>query len=536
MINSQKFATGFLVLAFLAAGVFIKEAAASSGNADILASAEPAVNQPETARSFAVSPGRAESLSLGSLTVRLASTTVLAASQLALSQIASSTDPWQLKRLSPVYQVDLPAAAYDYKDPFWVEIKFKRNGNNLVQIFFYDGTKDTWRPLPTSEIGSRQSLQAKLPFPYARLAIFEQPEILSVGQASWYKYKGGLFAASPDFPKGSRLRVFNLDAPGRFVDVTVNDFGPDRDRHPDRVIDLDKVAFKRIAPTGQGMARVRVEPLLVAKPSGQWLGQPAEGYAATLRLKTKAAAVVDPKTGQLLFAKDASSSRPIASLTKLVAAFVFLENKPSFDRVVPYSVKDEEYNYRYAKKWEVARLKVADGETMTIEDLFYSALVGSANNAVESLVRVSGLERDRFIDRMNQLVREWGASGTRFVEPTGLSPENVSSAADYAIISSKALAHPIIEKASKVKSYQFVTVNKKTKHTIRNTNQLITYGRLKVSGSKTGYLDEAGYCLLTRAEGSSGRSVIVVTLGSPDRAASFGETEALARYGLSLMR
>ncbi len=434
--------------------------------------------------------------------------------------------------MSKVYQIDAQnPKSFGSSSQFFIEISGIENTNNLKQIFFYDKVKDSWRPLPSSQILSRQAVFAKMPFPFAKVAVFEVPSHMTVGKASWYNYKGGLFAASPNFPKGARLRVFNLDNPSKFVDVVVNDYGPDRNLHPDRVVDLDKVAFKRIAPTSQGMVRVRVEPLNIASS-----GQPSEGYPVSVRIATKSAAVVDSKTGNLLWMKNSTTTMPIASLTKLVSAYVFLETKPSFDKVVSYSIQDENYNYAFASKWEIARLRVSDGETMTIKDLFYSALVGSANNAVESLVRVSGLKRDEFIQRMNQVVLEWGAQNTRFIEPTGLSPENVSSARDYAIISNKTLSHPIIEDASKVKSYKFTTISKKVPHTIKNSSQLVAASNLKVTGSKTGYLEEAGYCLLTRVDDFRGRSVTVVTLGSPNRATSFGETEYLARYGLSLIK
>ncbi|NTW22092.1 hypothetical protein HGA34_00940 [Candidatus Falkowbacteria bacterium] len=491
-----------------------------------------------TSTAFRVAAGEVIKKSLAKLTVASTEKTFIGNSAAVLTELeAPASEPWQINRLSSVYQVDFQnPKAFSTSSQLLIEIGGIKTTNNLKQLFYYDKRKDAWKPLPSAEVSSRKAVTAKLPFPYAKVAVFEVPGFLTVGKASWYKYKGGLFAASPDFPKGSRLRVFNLDNPKKFVDVVVNDFGPDRDRHPDRVIDLDKVAFGRIAPTGQGMARVRVEPLSIAAPTGQWLGQPAEGYPASMRIATKAGTVIDAKTGKTLWSKNPTSSMPIASLTKLVSAYVFLETKPSFNRVVPYSIADENYNYKFANKWEVARLKVSDGETMTIKDLFYSALVGSANNAVESLVRVSGLKRDDFIKRMNQVAHEWGASSAHFIEPTGLSPENVSSAEDYAIISTKTLSHPIIEEASKVKSYKFTTLNKKIPHTIKNSNQLITFSRLNVSGSKTGYLDEAGYCLLTRADDRRGKSVIVVTLGSPNRSTSFSETESLARYGLSLIK
>jgi D-alanyl-D-alanine carboxypeptidase len=215
-----------------------------------------------------------------------------------------------------------------------------------------------------------------------------------------------------------------------------------------------------------------------------------------------------------------------------VAIKVFLDTRPTLNSQVAYSVKDEEYNYEYVNKWESARLKLEDGDTLTIEDLLYAALVGSANNAIETLVRVSGFKRDEFIEKMNQEVIDWGATTTHFIEPTGLSPENVSSALDYAIITKEVYTNPIIQKASTMYQYKFTTINTKKAHTITNTDKLLQISNLNITGSKTGYLNEAQYCLMVRAKNNSGKQVIAVTMGVSSRENSFNETEQLLKYAL----
>jgi len=230
--------------------------------------------------------------------------------------------------------------------------------------------------------------------------------------------------------------------------------------------------------------------------------------------------------------KNATTTLPLASLTKLVAIKVFLDTRPSLDEVVTYKVRDEEYNYQYCNKWESAKVTLRDGDTLTVEDLVYSALVGSANNAIETLVRVSGLPRDDFIKKMNETVVSWGAVSTYFTEPTGLSPENVSSAMDYAIITKKIFTNPIIEKASITREYKFSTLNTKKAHRIKNTNKLLeTNNSFNITGSKTGYLDEAGYCLMIRAKVGN-KKLIAVSFGVDDREVSFIETGDLIKYGI----
>ena len=444
--------------------------------------------------------------------------------------------PWQLDKLSHIFQYELlNKSAYDGAKPLTVEIKYDQASDYYKQIYFYDKNYSSWRPLGCREIVKENSVRCNVSFNFARLAVFANPEARVIGQASWYSYKKGGFAASPDFPKGSKLRVVNL-ANGKFVEVVVNDFGPNKRLHPDRPVDLVKEAFKKIASLSQGVIRVRVEPLKIAPSSGRLLGISGTGARSEPSISSKAAVVINEKTGEILWQKNATSVLPLASLTKLVAIKVFLDTRPSLNKIVAYSLKDEEYNYQYAKKWESARLNLKDGDSLTLADLFYAALVGSANNAIETLVRVSGLSRDDFIKNMNQVAADWGAASTRFVEPTGLAPANVSSALDYAIITKQLYANPMIEKASTMPGYAFTTLNTTKSHKIKNTNQLLEASDLNITGSKTGFLDEAQYCLMARTKDKFGNQLIAVTLGTAGRQASFDQTEELLKYGLNIIK
>jgi D-alanyl-D-alanine endopeptidase (penicillin-binding protein 7) len=401
----------------------------------------------------------------------------------------------------------------------------------MKQVFFYDKTVSAWRSLPTWDNPEENFVRSLIHLPYARIAVFTSPNILTIGRASWYSYKKGLFAASPDFPSGSRLRVHAAGSE-KFVDVTVNDFGPDRKIHPDRVVDLTKEAFQKIAPLSDGTAGIYVEPLAITGDLKIKLAQYDRGAPVSPDASFRAAIVLNEDTGEILHARNASSTFPLASLTKIVAIKVFLEAHPSLSETVAYSVKDAEYNYLYCKPWESGKLALEDGETLTIKDLVYSSLVGSTNNTVETLVRVSGLTREEFIKRMNELVKSYGAISTRFIEPTGLSPENVSSAGDYAIIAGEVLDDPVIKDASVTQVYKFTTLNKNKPHSIKNTNFLVREGKYEFTGSKTGYLNEALYCLMSRVKAENGDNLIVVTMGAKTRDESFSKTEDLIKYGL----
>lgn len=410
-----------------------------------------------------------------------------------------------------------------------VEISYNKKIDKYKKVFFFDNTKKVWKPLPTTDNPKANKVKVEIPFNSVRLAVFSHNEILTVGKASWYSYKNGLFAASPDFAKGSIIRVYNLDN-GKFVDVTINDYGPERATHPDRVVDLDKVAFKRIASTGAGIINVKIE---VLKSVGQNLNKELEAGGEP-NLSAWSAVIVRESDSKILWDKNGDKVSPLASLTKVVAAQVFLDTKPTLSKVVTYKKQDEDYNYKYCKPGESARLTVKDGETMTLENLLYSALVGSANNAVESLVRNSGLTRDEFIEKMNIKVKEWGASSTSFIEPTGLSENNMSSPIDYAIITKRAYENPLIQKISTTYKYSFSTINTKQKHNLTNTNQLIASNKYNIIGSKTGYLHEAKYCLATRVKTKNG-NLIVINFGSVDKNSNFSDNEKLIKYGIELL-
>ena len=436
--------------------------------------------------------------------------------------------PWEWEAITPTYDYAFSTSGfYDPSRPLEIKIHYSQKNNRLKQIFSFDFLSNVWRPVPSIDNPQEQYVSMTTDATNAWLIVLAKPEVMTEGDASWYKFREGLFAASPDFPRGTVLRVHNLNN-GKFVDVTVNDYGPDRKIHPDRVIDLDRVAFEKIAPLSAGLAKVRIE-LLQEAPGSQI--KPIQQITDIPEINSSSAIVIKESSGEVLFSKNENQIVPIASLTKLVAAKVFLDTKPDLKKIVTYSRQDEEQNLKYCdcQAWELARLRVVHGDTLTIENLLYSALIGSANNATETLLRVSGLSRVEFINRMNQIVYDWGAKNTKFIEPTGLSENNVSSAFDYAIISKEVLKDATIAKISSTRSYSFTTINTKRQHNLSNTNQLLRNNNYELSGSKTGYIDEAGYCLMTRAKTNQG-NVIIVQLNAKTRADSFSDNEKLIRF------
>ncbi len=161
--------------------------------------------------------------------------------------------------LTDVYEFDLKnKEAFNSERPVWVKIKPFRQTSSTKAMFFYNGVSESWEELPIYKTDS-EFVKAAFHLPYARLVVLERNGAMTFGHASWYAYKNCNCAASPDYPKGSLLKVTNLDNQ-KSVTITVNDYGPVRSIFPERVIDLDKVAFSQIGNLRDGVLyNVKVE-------------------------------------------------------------------------------------------------------------------------------------------------------------------------------------------------------------------------------------------------------------------------------------
>ncbi len=466
----------------------------------------------------------------GELIISFKEDTLNKETKLVAKRIASPFDwPWNFSPLGVVYEFDIEnnGEHYNREKPINIKINYPEENHHYKKIFFLDGGSNLWRELPSKENFQRRFVETNLHFSFARLAVLYNSGVDLAGKASWYAFKGGDFAASPDFPRGSVVRVHNNDN-NRFVDVLINDYGPDRSVYPDRIIDLDKEAYNKIAPTGSGIIDIRLEPLHIAKANNDFV---FSADSSLPKISAKSAIVMSENSNKVIFAKDADKVAPLASLTKLVAARVFLDLGISLEREVVYLDSDEKYNHEFVAPWESARLRVRGGEVLTVKDLLYSSLVGSANNTTETLIRASGLDRQEFIARMNIFAESWGARQTRFVEPTGLSRDNVSSPQDYAIIMKEILKNPLLRDISTTHIYSFKTVNTNRSFRVSNTNQLMRYGLLPINAAKTGFINASGHCLFSRVQNGED-NLIVVTFASENRDLSYNDHERLVNYAL----
>jgi D-alanyl-D-alanine endopeptidase (penicillin-binding protein 7) len=237
------------------------------------------------------------------------------------------------------------------------------------------------------------------------------------------------------------------------------------------------------------------------------------------------AVVIDPATDQVLFEKKSDQTVPIASLTKLMSALVFLDQKPDLRRAVEVT-PGEIRGGGHTQLWK--------GERVALYDLLHMSLMNSDNVATRVLARESGLSGDEFIEHMNQRARTMGMASARFADPTGLDSRNVATALDVARLLRAAADHYLIREITTTPTYVFVTEypgRRRTvarTHQIVNTNRLLRSNRYEFACSKTGFISQSGYCLATWVK-DRGRDLIAVVLGAPTNATRFADCVRLVQ-------
>ncbi|NQU77080.1 D-alanyl-D-alanine carboxypeptidase [Candidatus Falkowbacteria bacterium] len=243
-----------------------------------------------------------------------------------------------------------------------------------------------------------------------------------------------------------------------------------------------------------------------------------------LKLTAESVLAVDKESFKVLFEKNADKKVSIASISKLATILVFLDTKPDLEKIVYMTPEDEVGG---------ARIRVARGESLRVEDLFYSSLIASANNAVMALVHSTGMTEKEFMIKMNRKVKDLEMADTYLAEPTGLNMVNHSTARDVAHLIKAALEDERIVEALKMKEYSFRTVNTGRWVKANNTDKLLSSflnngDGYEILGGKTGYTVEAGYCLAAGIKGKEGQEIIGVVLGSGSNYVRFQEMKGLA--------
>jgi D-alanyl-D-alanine endopeptidase (penicillin-binding protein 7) len=244
------------------------------------------------------------------------------------------------------------------------------------------------------------------------------------------------------------------------------------------------------------------------------------GPADPIGLRSGSALVIDEKTNQVLLSKNQGDVRPIASLTKLMTAAVTLDAHLPMDQSIAITSDDVD-----TLKWSHSRL--TPGMVFTREQLLRLALMSSENRAAHALARTYPGGVDAFVQAMNRKAHDLGMSRTHYEDPTGLSPHNESTAHDLALLVKDVQNYATIREFS-TNPHDSVEVGRREIQ-FRNTDHLIYSPGWDILLQKTGYINEAGHCLVLNAV-VQGRSVIVVLLDAWGKYSHFGDAERIRNW------
>ena len=276
---------------------------------------------------------------------------------------------------------------------------------------------------------------------------------------------------------------------------------------------------KRVRVFAVGKRRVVVVAAVPAKPSfGQIAG--LHGAHDLLDLKSSVALVIDQDTREVLFSKNDQAVLPIASLTKLMTGVIISGAKLPMDELLAITQDDVD-----TEKGSRSRLSV--GTELTRGDLLHLALMSSENRAAHALGRTYPGGMASFINLMNAKAKLLGMKDTVYVEPTGLSSRNQSSARDLATLVNAAHGDPVLRELSTSTGYQ-VAVGSRTLQ-FNNTNRLVKNPDWDIGLQKTGYISEAGQCLVMQTK-IAGRKLIMVFLDSAGKLSRLGDAERVRRW------
>ena len=247
------------------------------------------------------------------------------------------------------------------------------------------------------------------------------------------------------------------------------------------------------------------EPLLALDAVGL-AGDPDVG--PSLGLRARSVFVVDLDSGAILLSRNADDRRPVASLTKLVAALAVASEAPDLDRPLCTDTGDR-------PSWPGATSKIRTGTCTTGWDLVGAALVKSDNGAATALPRVAGLPFHPFVSRMNAVAADLGMSWSTFSDPSGAEDDNLSTARDMTRAAIAASLHPLVAPAASAEFWDFQDIGRGTTRRFFTTNRLVGRAHTEVLAAKTGYTDTARYCFTGVFRLDDGRRVAVTVLGSP---------------------
>jgi D-alanyl-D-alanine endopeptidase (penicillin-binding protein 7) len=239
-----------------------------------------------------------------------------------------------------------------------------------------------------------------------------------------------------------------------------------------------------------------------------------------LSLKSSVALVVDQETHEVLLSKNDSAVLPIASITKLMTALLINDAHLPMDEMISITQDDVD-----TEKGSRSRLQV--GTSLARGELLHLALMASENRAAHALGRTYPGGLHHFVELMNQKAKDIGMTDTRFVEPTGLSSKNQSSAKDLVTLVQTAYREPVLRDLSTSDSHVVDVGRHSLKY--KTTNRLINNPSWDIGLQKTGYISEAGQCLVMQTK-IAGRKLIMVFLDSAGKLSRIADAERVRRW------
>jgi D-alanyl-D-alanine endopeptidase (penicillin-binding protein 7) len=253
---------------------------------------------------------------------------------------------------------------------------------------------------------------------------------------------------------------------------------------------------------------------------------PIKRNQATLGIDVdaKAAVVMDVASGQMLYEKDSHIAYPVASLSKILTAMVFLDGKPNLDEQVTFLAEDD---------GSAGKTVFPTGESLTKREVLQSLLIGSVNEAANVLARTSG-GREAFVAAMNRKARAIGMEHAIFHDPSGLDARNKASARDVALALRAALNYPELRQTTEQSAVNLTGRALNRKYQIKTTNLLLASDLNRkpyhIVAAKTGTLPEAGYCMAQATRDAAGHEVIAVVLGGGTHYTRFQDVKALTYW------
>ena len=298
--------------------------------------------------------------------------------------------------------------------------------------------------------------------------------------------------------------------------------------------------FKKLKKLGISI----LTSLIIVTGVGQLSLIKADQTLPQLDLEAKSAIAIDAKTGQIIYAKDDKQTYPVASMSKLLTAYILLqaihEGKITWETKVTPTVTEVDIS----NNTELTNVPLKEGHSYTIKQLYQAMLVGSANAATMLIGNAISGTQTKFIDKMRETAKSLGITDAKIYSANGLTAkylgdeiypntdenaENEFSVRDMAIISQKLVErYPEVLETTKLTKIDFNDNGEIT--TVNNTNELLQDdSHLEVDGLKTGTSDAAGYCFASTTN-KDGHRIITVIAGAKDNDARFDQTKNLLNY------